>query len=333
MRTDNRIFRPSVPYSQKRYSNAAATLSGVFDASKKGGPEKGVPASSVTLKVIVSPQQYGSVKYEVNAGIEPLGGKKITPGQAVKKRYSEYSTNSSLTNQTLNITVPVGGYVWLTASPKEGCYFDTWSDGVKAVSRKVTPSSDMTLTARFKQKNVNTVTYYTVAVQCSPAEGGSVTGNGLVNGQASVKAGDSIRLTATPKSGYVFKTWRGITPGAYNINLSSSVINLPVDRNHALVAVFDPLVKDPTPNNGGNGGGSNDEPKPNDEAPLQKAPISGGSNGKEPYNGGSDPELPNSDNAVGSGDTFDKVVAFARKWWWAILIALYIIYKEKGAKE
>ena len=32
-------------------------------------------------------------------------------------------------------------------------------------------------------------------------------------------------------------------------------------------------------------------------------------------------------------DTFGQAVAFAKKWWWAILVAIYIIHKEKGGKK
>ena len=63
---------------------------------------------------------------------------------------------------------------------------------------------------------------------------GNVTGNGLENGSVTVKSGDSITLTATPKSGYRFVKWTGVTA----VKDTNPVLTFNVLSNSHITAVF-----------------------------------------------------------------------------------------------
>ena len=85
-----------------------------------------------------------------------------------------------------------GTEVTLTATPNEGYHFVKWSDGETNVTRSITVTSNVTLTAEFA------INVYTVTLT---AENGIVTGDGEYN------HGTEVTLTATPNEGYHFVKW------------------------------------------------------------------------------------------------------------------------------
>ena len=92
-------------------------------------------------------------------------------------------------------TFPEGTTITLTATPNSGYVFDHWNDGVTTPTRTVTVNNNMSFTAYF------TTNQYTITVNASPAEGGTVSGGG------NYAYGATATLTATPNSGYTFLQW------------------------------------------------------------------------------------------------------------------------------
>ena len=92
-------------------------------------------------------------------------------------------------------TFPEGTTITLTATPNSGYVFDHWNDGVTTPTRTVTVNNNMSFTAYF------TTNQYTITVNASPAEGGTVSGGG------NYAYGATATLTATPNSGYSFLQW------------------------------------------------------------------------------------------------------------------------------
>ena len=92
-------------------------------------------------------------------------------------------------------TYPAGETVYLTASANPGWQFSHWNDGITTNPRSIIVNGNATYTANFLQQN------YTLTVNASPAEGGTVTGGG------SYHYGDVATLTATANNGFTFISW------------------------------------------------------------------------------------------------------------------------------
>ena len=102
-----------------------------------------------------------------------------------------------------------GTEVTLTATPNEGYHFVKWSDGETNVTRTITVTADVTLSAEFA------INVYDVALS---AENGTVTGAGEYN------YGVEVTLTATPNEGYHFEKWSdGETNATRTIKVTSDV--------------------------------------------------------------------------------------------------------------
>ena len=115
---------------------------------------------------------------------------------------------------------------------------------------------------------------------------------------ATVIAGTSVTLTATPDAGYHFVGWRG----APVEGVTSQSVNIRVADNYNVSAVFAP----DTPGEHHDLGGDHDH------------------DAEKPYGYLDQPQ----------GSIVDQVKPFVKKWWWAILIVAYIAYKEwKGARQ
>jgi uncharacterized repeat protein (TIGR02543 family) len=71
---------------------------------------------------------------------------------------------------------------------------------------------------------------YTVSVTANPAAGGAVSRS---PDKADYAAGEAIRVTAAPATGYTFKNWTGASTSSEN------PLTITVDGNKALVAVFE----------------------------------------------------------------------------------------------
>jgi len=95
-----------------------------------------------------------------------------------------------------------GTLVPITATPKEGYYFDRWAeDNNTEASRTVTAREDTYYTALFFPEDK----YYAVTALSSDESLGTVTGGG-----EKIKENTQITLTATPKDGAEFKYWTNL---------------------------------------------------------------------------------------------------------------------------
>ncbi len=96
-----------------------------------------------------------------------------------------------------------GATCTLHATPASGYQFDSWKKNGSVVSTNpnysFTVTESATYTAYF---SAEPVTYYTITVNASPSNGGTVTGGGTY------PAGSSVTLTATPNNGYAFSQWQ-----------------------------------------------------------------------------------------------------------------------------
>lgn len=126
---------------------------------------------------------------------------------------------------------------------------------------------------------------------------GKVMSESLVNGSISVKKGDSVKLTATPDSGYKFVKWEGVRIVEKE---TSPTIDFVVNNDVVLTAIF------AAENNGGtNNGGS----------VIGNAGSNGGGNSGGNHNKGSQP-----------------LISTIEKYWWVLALILgYFILKEDRA--
>ncbi|PIS44931.1 MAG: hypothetical protein COT22_07935 [Ignavibacteria bacterium CG08_land_8_20_14_0_20_37_9] len=92
--------------------------------------------------------------------------------------------------------------VTVIAAPNLGYTFTNWTENGNSVSTNAsytfTLSGNTALIANF------TVMQYTVALSANPAAGGTVTQSGT----GTYDAGSSVTVTATPKAGYTFTSWK-----------------------------------------------------------------------------------------------------------------------------
>lgn len=116
----------------------------------------------------------------------------------------------------VTVSVDYDGSATFVANPAEGYDFDGWynDSSVTPVSNKATYvceniKADFTLHARFKLKEfevkASAVLNGAVSNACGTVQAGDTTAAGTVSTVA--KWGESVALTATPKSGYSFSGW------------------------------------------------------------------------------------------------------------------------------
>lgn len=123
---------------------------------------------------------------------------------------------------------PAGTTVNAVAAATSGHHFVRWTEGGNTVSTNATYSfvlnGNRSLVAVFEAD----AQQYTIQVSAKPSEGGSVSGGGTFT------AGDTVRLQATPNSGYQFVGW-------YNggtLVSSNAVYEFTANANIALEANF-----------------------------------------------------------------------------------------------
>ena len=119
-----------------------------------------------------------------------------------------------------------GSDVKIEAKANEGFVFVQWSDGVTENPRTLKVTSDMTLTAIFKDKNADP-DKFVVTLMVSDPNAGEVTGSG------SYELGETIIIEAKAKDGYKFVNWSD--------GNTSPVRTIIVDKNLALTANFEAL--------------------------------------------------------------------------------------------
>ena len=92
-------------------------------------------------------------------------------------------------------TYASGTEITLVANASEGWHFEKWQDNNTDNPRTVTVTGDATFTATFAKNQ------YTVTLEASPIEGGTVEGGGTY------LYGTNIQLMATANEGYTFTSW------------------------------------------------------------------------------------------------------------------------------
>lgn len=131
---------------------------------------------------------------------------------------------------------------------------------------------------------------FTVKVACN-GDMGRVSGNGLSDGVLTARNGDSVTLTATPKTGYRFVKWSGVPATTKNTN---PTVTFNVTSNLSVAAEF---AK---------------------ETAGTAYPVGGGGGGGTVV----DPANPSVTGSTG-------LKALLKKYWWVLAILLgYWLYKE-----
>ena len=82
---------------------------------------------------------------------------------------------------------------------------------------------------------------FTVKVSCN-GDMGRVSGNGLSEGALTAHKGDSVTLTATPKTGYAFVKWLGLPMSQKE---TDPTVTFTVPSNLNITAVFDKKEDEP----------------------------------------------------------------------------------------
>lgn len=197
------------------------------------------------------------------------------------------------------------------ATAYKGYRFVRWDTNIEGVGNTTqNPVSfglakDTWLVARFEKAGDEAQKVFTANIRWD-GKMGRVNGNGLVlddksragSGTISATNGSSVTLTATPLDGYRFVAWHGAPVDGK----TSKEITFQMNGSYAIRAEF--ATVDP-----GTGSGSGN--------------VVGGGGGGGVANTGS-PEVTSVSKPKESG-----VMAFLKKWWWAVLIAAFVIYKDK----
>lgn len=145
---------------------------------------------SFSVKAVVDDDSVGTVKFTAPEGVGP--------------------------STAVTVSVDYDGSATFVATPAEGYDFDGWynDSSVTPVSNKATYvceniKADFTLHARFKLKEfevkASAVLNGAVSNACGTVQAGDTTAASTVSTVA--KWGESVALTATPKSGYSFSGW------------------------------------------------------------------------------------------------------------------------------
>ena len=124
------------------------------------------------------------IKYTLTLNATPVSG-----GSVSANKTGPFSPNEVVT---------------VTATANNGWEFTGWSGAASGNSNPVsiTMTGNLSLTATFQKKS------WTVTVNASPAEGGSVSGGGTY------EDGKSVTITASPAFGYEFNGWSGACGGS-----------------------------------------------------------------------------------------------------------------------
>ncbi len=180
-------------------------------------------------KTIVATFNAGTVLYSLNTSV-PDGGGSVTksPDQALH---------------------PSGSSVVLTAAPAGGRVFTGWSGDASGTANPLTVvmNSNKNIAAHFAAA-------YTLSVSVTPSGTGTVAKS---PSKASYAAGETVTLTATPASGYVFHHWDGGVTGTAN------PATVTMNANKTVTAFFVPAPTYTLTVNTSGGGGSTVSRSPN----------------------------------------------------------------------
>ena len=199
------------------------------------------------------------------------------------------------------------------AKAKPGYRFVQWQTNIDGIGNTNTNPLEFKLTkntwliARFEAIEYNPTTSKTAHVSWDGTKG-RVNGNGLVldntgranSGTITAAQGATVNLTATPLDGFKFVRWVGVPVDGK----TDPTVTFNMNNNYNITAEF--AAANANQGTGYVVGGAD--------------PSSTVTTTAEPTN-------------VSPATTESKVKAFVKKWWWAILIVAYVVYKErKGGK-
>lgn len=288
--------------SLRRFSNlSTTTAAGALSAQTAGS----VNSNLVTLTVYPGNTAMGKVHVDVISEVSTGG---VGSGGA------DFSAGGTGTTKTLRLAP--GSVVEVTAAANPGYRFISWTHNMDNVRSQSNPARFTIVKNTEMRANFQLLpeTFRTVKVNWNSQMGRVTTsGNSNLNsgGALTVHNGDTITLTATPDEGYSFVRWDGVNLGGNQQSNKSKTITLTVSRNYELTAVFAKNNPDTGDNPPGNG--ENNDPNKEPDSPT-------GNNWLEP------PVIP------AGTSTIDTLIAYAKRYWWAIAIVAYLIYKERGKR-
>lgn len=302
------IITPGLPYCQRaRYSNAA--VNNIGNGTLQVDPNAGGGSPRYSLQATAVDPTMGRVQVSIVEAPTT-----VNPGGA------DFKANGGT-------TYPQGTVVEVYAKAYQGYRFVSWNNPPDGMGRQSNPmrfaiNSNVVMSANFVAVTPQTVTH-TVTAKPNNAALGSISGI-PASGVMTVNDRATVTLKAIPAEGCHFVKWEGHNFAGTPTNESATVTFTCVsDLN--LTAIF---AKDVNTNGGGGDTPPNDDHKDPGQGTGGGTPGTGGGSGGGSGSGSGTPTDPVS-SAVG----FD-VVAFAKKWWWALLIGAYILYKEmKGGKQ
>lgn len=283
----------SLPYSQRRrYSNYSTADKDTSVISSTGGLSTN-DSRNYTLKAYSSDPTKGTVTVSVVS--------EVAVGTVT------YDNERGALSSSAGY--PAGTVVEVYARSKQGYRFASWShnlpqgSGRQTNPMRITMDRNVEIAANFEAAPSQT---RTVNVRYDETMG-QVTGSGFSQGSLTAQVGASVTLKATPKAGYEFVRWSGAPVDGK----TTPSVTFQVNSNYDLVAVFRKTTVTSGTTSAADTPGSGH--------------VVGGSGGGSTFGTSSNPvETPTEDSPNG----FD-LKAFLKKWWWAIAIAAYIIYKEK----
>ena len=300
-------------YSRRRYSNmSAAASSNTSTATGQFGSGSAKPQYHVNTSA--NDRSMGDVKIQVIS--EPTGQITKEENYGDKPPMSRYTPLNGL-------VFPKGTILLVQANPYSGYRFVSWqsaayipSSAHQQRSFKVTVKSDMTFIANFVKMPSGYSTSHTLSVNWDHTMG-RVNANGLQeDGQMAVPYGSQVTLTAVPKDGYVFRRWSGIQlVGNVQSNESKTITITMPNSNLSLTAEFAKVVDNPGGGGGTPSGDINDEPDTH---------VIGGGGGGVYVD-----ETETVAEVATEGSLIDKAIPFVKKWWWAIAIVAYVVWKER----
>lgn len=298
------IRQYGIPYSQRgRYSNYSSSSTTAGTAGTTG----------YTVSCQSADTNAGSVKLISTTAVAPDPTSGVEPEVVIADRGGSKASK----------TFPRGTVMKATAIPNSGYRFVKWTTNITGAANVTRNpytfevAQNTSLVAHFEPvftsggtgSSGGTITHTVKAAPNNPSYGAV---RGVTNGIAVVNDGDTITLTAVPKSGYKFVSWSG---GAFSTSRTGETITLKVTSDITLVAVFAP-IDNTTP---GTGSGNEEHGTGNGGNVI-------GNEGPD-----TDVEVGSSDQAPGT--IVNQAKVFLKKWWWAVLIVGYIVYKNrKGGK-
>jgi len=142
----------------------------------------------------------------------------------------------AVTPASIQDSIPSGTLVDITTTAAEGYKFVKWTS--KPEQSKI---ADTNSTATTVSMNANTIvtanfrTVYTLTVNRNPADGGSVTPAAPLK---EIAPGTSVKISATPDSGYLFANWTVVSGQAKLANEFHANTTVTVNSNAVIAANF-----------------------------------------------------------------------------------------------